>query len=187
MQICNLTTPAQIFHALRRQVLRPWRKPLVIMTPKGLLRAPSAVSTIKDLSDGGFQRVIPDGQVAPEKAKKVIICSGKVYYDLADARKSRGADDTAILRLEQLYPLDESLMRALEKFPKDIPALWVQEEPWNDGAWWYVNARLGDWFRKRFKSFGCVARDESASPATGSGASHKLEQARLLEAAFAST
>jgi 2-oxoglutarate dehydrogenase E1 component len=187
MQVCNLTTPAQIFHALRRQVLRPWRKPLVIMTPKGLLRAPSAVSTIKDLSEGTFQRVIPDAQVSPDKAKKILICSGKVYYDLADARKSRGADDVAIVRLEQLYPLDDTLLQAVEKFPKDIPVLWVQEEPWNDGAWWHVNARLGDWFRRRFKSFTCVARDESASPATGSGASHKLEQARLIEKAFAAS
>ncbi|MGZ5970950.1 MAG: 2-oxoglutarate dehydrogenase E1 component, partial [Polyangiales bacterium] len=187
MQVCNLTTPAQIFHALRRQVLRPWRKPLVIMTPKGLLRAPSAVSTIKDLSDGSFQRVIPDALVPPEKAKKLLICSGKVYYDLADARKTKNSDDVSIVRLEQLYPLDDTLLQAVEKYSRDIPVVWVQEEPWNDGAWWHVNARLGDWFRRRFKSFACVARDESASPATGSGASHKLEQARLIEQAFSAT
>jgi len=184
IQVCNLTTPAQVFHALRRQVLRPWRKPLVIMTPKGLLRAPSAVSTIKDLAEGSFQRVIPDATVAPEKVTRLLICSGKVYYDLADARKARGVDDVAILRLEQLYPLDDTLLSILEKYPRNIQVTWVQDEPWNSGAWWFVNARLGDWFRRRFEKFGCVCRDESASPATGSNAAHKLEQARLIEQAF---
>ncbi len=186
IQVCNLTTPAQVFHALRRQVLRPWRKPLVIMTPKGLLRAKQASSTIRDLADGSFQRVIPDvAQIPPEKVKKLLLCSGKVYYDLADARKARGADDVAIVRLEQLYPLDDQLQQALEKYPRGVQVRWVQEEPWNSGAWWHVNARFVDWFRSRFEKFGCVARDESASPATGSNASHKLEQARLIEQAFA--
>jgi len=185
IQVCNLTTPAQIFHVLRRQVLRPWRKPLVIMTPKGMLRAPNVTSTIKDLAEGSFQRVIGDSTVAPEKAKKLLLCSGRVYYDLAEARKTRGADDTAIVRLEQLYPLDDSLLQAIEKYPRNIQVNWVQDEPWNSGAWWFINSRLGDWFRRRFEKFNCIARDESASPATGSGNAHKLEQARLIEQAFA--
>ncbi len=184
IQVCNLTTPAQIFHVLRRQVLRPWRKPLVIMTPKGMLRAPNAVSTVKDLAEGSFQRVIPDLTVAPEKAKKLLLCSGRVYYDLADARKAKGADDVAIVRLEQLYPFDDALLQAIEKYPRNIQVNWVQDEPWNSGAWWFINARLGDWFRRRFEKFNCIARDESASPATGSLAAHKLEQARLIEQAF---
>jgi 2-oxoglutarate dehydrogenase E1 component len=194
IQVCNLTTPAQIFHALRRQVLRPWRKPLVIMTPKSNLRPAAGaqpgthmVSTIKELTEGSFQRVIPDVTVAPEKVKKLLLCSGKVYYDLNDARKARNAEDVAIVRLEQLYPLDDALLQAVDKFPRNIQVNWVQDEPWNSGAWWFVNARLGDWFRRRFEKFTCVARDESASPATGSGAAHKLEQARLIEQAFANT
>jgi len=185
IQVCNLTTPAQIFHALRRQVLRPWRKPLVIMTPKGMLRASAVVSTVKDLAEGAFQRVIGDPTVAPEKAKKLLLCSGRVYYDLADARKARNADDTAIVRVEQLYPLDDALLQAIDKYPRNIQVNWVQDEPWNSGAWWFINARLGDWFRRRFEKFNCIARDESASPATGSHAAHKLEQARLIEQAFA--
>jgi len=183
IQVCNLTTPAQIFHALRRQVVRPWRKPLVIMTPKGLLRDPRATSTIKDLSEGQFERVMPSQTVAPEKTKKVLLCSGKVYYDLADQRKKLGADDVAIVRLEQLYPLDDALLRALEKLPQGIPCTWVQEETWNGGAWWFVNARLGDWLRSRFQ-FRVVARDESASPATGSKKASDFEQKRLIEQAF---
>jgi 2-oxoglutarate dehydrogenase E1 component len=186
IQVCNLTTPAQIFHALRRQVLRPWRKPLVVMTPKGLLRAKQATSTIKDLTDAGFQRVIPDvTDLAPEKTRKLLLCSGKVYYDLADARKAKGADDVAIVRLEQLYPLDDALPKLLARYPRETHVTWVQEEPWNMGAWWYVDAHLGEMLRGRFAKVDCVARDESASPATGSNASHKLEQARLIERAFA--
>jgi 2-oxoglutarate dehydrogenase E1 component len=185
IQVVNPTTPAQIFHVLRRQVHRSWRKPLIVMTPKSLLRAPAATSTIGEFADGAFQRVIPDsGGADPAKVTKVLLCSGKLYYDLADARKKRGRDDVAIVRLEQLYPLDASLDRALAPFRDGIELKWVQEEPLNMGAWFFVNAHLGDAFRKRFQ-FSCATREESASPATGSKASHDVEQARLIERAFA--
>jgi 2-oxoglutarate dehydrogenase E1 component len=189
MQVVNPTTPAQIFHVLRRQVRRPWRKPLVVMTPKSLLRAPAATSTLKDFAEGAFQRVIPDVTGAePQKTKRVLLCSGKVYYDLVDAKKKRGADDVAIVRIEQLYPLGlekgGALDVALAPYADGTELIWVQEEPSNMGAWYYVNARLGDALRRRFR-FSCATREESASPATGSKASHDLEQARLLERAFA--
>src|SRR5690606_14186216 len=105
MQVVYPTTPAQIFHLLRRQVLRPIRKPLIVMSPKSLLRHPAAVSSLEDLTDGSFQRVIPDGSVDPSDVRRVLLTSGKVYYDLLAAREERGANDVAIVRLEQLYPL----------------------------------------------------------------------------------
>jgi 2-oxoglutarate dehydrogenase E1 component len=183
MQVCNLTTPAQLFHALRRQVHRKWRKPLVIMTPKSLLRAKAATSTLADLAEGSFQRVIPDvSGVDPKKVKKILLCTGKVYYDLAAAREARKADDVAIVRVEQMYPLDDALKTALASYPASAKLLWVQEEPWNMGGWFFVQARFPKVIGRAFD--GCVARDESASPATGSKASHDLEQKRLIERAF---
>src|SRR5262249_41194970 len=144
VQVCNLTTPAQLFHALRRQVLRPWRKPLVIMTPKSLLRVAATskgphrpVSTLRDLTEGRFQRVIPDDSgVDPASVKRFLLCSGKVYYDLAVAREARGARDVAILRLEQLYPLNEELIQAFAPYQDGTPIVWVQEEPRNHGPWY---------------------------------------------------
>ncbi|HHH30014.1 MAG TPA: 2-oxoglutarate dehydrogenase E1 component [Polyangiaceae bacterium] len=195
VQICNLTTPAQLFHVLRRQVVRTWRKPLVIFTPKSLLRAafsadgPRPTSTLKDLTDGRFQRVIPDDVVSPEKTRKVLLCTGKVYYDLARHRFEKSIDDVAILRLEQLYPLNHELPDALRPYADGTPLLWVQEEPWNFGAWFYVNAelrhQLGEVMPKSVSNLGVVARERSASPATGSKSSHNLEQERLVERAFA--
>src|SRR5690606_5527072 len=131
IQVCNLTTPAQLFHALRRQVLRPWRKPLVIFSPKSLLRHKEAVSTVDDLATGRFQRVIPDTQVDPAKATRVLLCSGKVYYDLLDARRKLGREDVAIVRLEQLYPINDELGRTLSAYKDGTRLLWVQEEPRN--------------------------------------------------------
>ena len=180
--VCNLTTPAQIFHALRRQVLRPLRKPLVIMTPKSFLRAKESV--VNDLVHGSFQRVIPDVAVDPKAVRKVLLCSGKVYWDLHAARAERKAMDVAIIRLEQLYPLSRSeLDAALAPYANGTPLFWVQEDPWNMGAWYFLCARLPGMLGGRFP-LGCVAREESASPATGSHASHKLEQSRLLDEAL---
>ena len=184
MQVCNLTTPAQFFHVLRRQMLRPWRKPLVVFTPKSLLRHPQAVSPLEDLSDGGFQRVIPS-KADPAKVKKILLCSGKVYYDLAEGRKVRSRDDVAIVRLEQLYPLNDAITKALAPYKDGTPLVWVQEEPRNMGAWYFIKARLRDVIGERLP-LTYVARAESASPATGSHASHQLEQKMLIEAAFAS-
>jgi 2-oxoglutarate dehydrogenase E1 component len=182
IQVCNLTTSAQIFHALRRQVLRPWRKPLIIMTPKGNLRL--ATSTIDDFANGAFQRVIGDTSgVDPADVKRILLCSGRVYYDLEKKRTELKASDVAIVRLEQLYPLNDAIVKALLPYKDGTPLVWVQDEPWNMGAWYQLNARLPQLLDRRFP-FSCVSRAESASPATGSHASHELEQQMLLEAAF---
>ena len=179
LQVVYPSTPAQMFHLLRRQVLRPWRKPLVVMTPKSLLRHPQAVSSLADLATGTFQRVIPDPEA--HKAKRILLCSGKVYYDLLAAR---GDDrNTAIIRLEQLYPLSErELEQALAPYHEDVPVVWVQEEPENMGAWRTLRTRFGYLFFGR--PFYGVYRPAAASPATGSGSAHKLEQADLMHAAF---
>jgi 2-oxoglutarate dehydrogenase E1 component len=184
MQVANLTTPAQIFHCLRRQVLRAYRKPLVIMSPKSLLRHPAAQSTLDDLANGSFQRIIPDSTVDPKAARRVILCSGKVYYDLAAARDVLKKNDVAIVRIEQLYPLQAAhVNEVLKPYKKGTDLVWVQEEPWNSGAWYFMNARLPRMLDGRFP-LRCVSRAESASPATGSHAAHKLEQERLIEEAL---
>lgn len=190
IQVCNLTTPAQLFHCLRRQIHRPWRKPLVIATPKSLLRVattasgPRPVSTIDDLVNGRFQRVIGDTTVDPTKVKKILLCSGKVYYDLAIAREQRGINDVAIVRLEQLFPYNHELNDALAGFADGTKLVWVQEEPINYGSWYYINCTLPQSVTSRFP-LSVVGRSPSASPATGSKASHTFEQSKLIEEAFA--
>jgi 2-oxoglutarate dehydrogenase E1 component len=183
MQVCQPTTPAQIFHLLRRQVLRPYRKPLVVFTPKSLLRSPAAASSIGDLETGRFLRVIGDPSVNPNDARRVLLCTGKVYYDLVESRKQRGIQNVAIIRLEQLYPLDSALDLELAKYAAGTELRWVQDEPWNMGAAWFIESRLGKKLRARF-GLEIVSRDESASPATGSHESHKLEQKMLADQAF---
>ncbi|CAN5169467.1 2-oxoglutarate dehydrogenase E1 component [soil metagenome] len=183
IQVVDLTTAAQFFHCLRRQVLRPWRKPLVVMTPKSLLRAKAASSHVEDLVSGSFQRVIPDTSVDASKVKRVLLCSGKVYYDLLDTRTKQGRTDVAIVRLEQLYPLDGNLSSALAPYQDGTKLVWVQDEPRNMGAWYFLNARVREFIGDRLP-LSVVCRAESASPATGSHASHLLEQKMLMEAAF---
>ena len=183
IQVCNLTTPAQVFHVLRRQVLRPLRKPLIVMTPKSLLRLPEAHSTLDELAEGSFRRVIGDDVVDPAKATKVLLCSGKVYYDLAKRRRETNREDVAIVRLEQLYPLNGAITEALRGFRDGTPLVWVQEEPRNMGAWYFMNSRLREVIGERLP-LSVAARPESASPATGSNASHHLEQKLLLDQAF---
>jgi len=184
IQVCNLTTPAQLFHALRRQVHRPWRKPLVIFTPKSLLRHKEAVSTAADLAEGTFQRVIADTETDPAKVKRVLLCSGKVYYDLLDTRRKLGRDDVAIIRLEQLYPINDELSRVLSAYKDGTRLVWVQEEPRNMGAWYFMNSNLTKIIGERLP-LSVVSRPAAASPATGSKASHDLEQKRLLDEALA--
>ena len=185
IQVCNLTTPANFFHALRRQVLRPWRKPLVIFTPKSLLRHPEAYSTLNDLATGGFQRVIADTSGKdPREINKVLLCTGKVFYDLEAMRKKLGRADVAILRLEQIYPLGDAVVQALAPYRDGTPLVWVQEEPRNSGAWYFLNANLPARIGGRLP-LSVVSRTASASPATGSKSSHDLEQKVLLEQAFA--
>lgn len=185
MQVCNLTSPAQLFHALRRQVLRPYRKPLVIMSPKSLLRLPAAASSLKELAEGSFQRIIADDEkVDPKKVKRIVLCSGKIYYELVAARRAQKRRDVAIVRIEQLYPLSGPLLReTLAPYADGTQLVWAQEEPWNMGAWYYIRARLPEMLEQRFP-LECVSRPESASPATGSMGAHKIEQARLIEDAL---
>jgi 2-oxoglutarate dehydrogenase E1 component len=182
IQVCNVSTPAQIFHMLRRQAKRTWRKPLIVMSPKSLLRHPECVSSLEDLSEGGFQRIIWDDW-ANKNAKRVLLCSGKVYYDLDAVRKKDDRKDVAIVRIEQLYPLkDAQLHEIAKRYPKAQP-VWVQEEHENMGA--CVHMRW-HWFRafKGENRLQWVCRPIAASPATGSPGRHKAEQDKLIEEAL---
>jgi len=184
IQITQPSTPAQMFHLLRQQGLRKWRKPLVVFTPKSLLRHPAAVSSLADLASGRFRPVLIDAVVQPATVSRVLLCSGKAYYELAAARTERGRQDVAIVRLEQFYPVDEvALADALDIYRPGTPVRWVQEEPGNMGAWRFLKVRWGDQLLGKFP-FSGVHRPDSASPATGSAAVHKREQAALMDAAF---
>ncbi|CAG2152256.1 2-oxoglutarate dehydrogenase E1 component [Cupriavidus plantarum] len=185
MQVCQPTTPAQIFHLLRRQMIRLFRKPLVIMTPKSLLRNKDAVSPLSDLAKGHFETVIPDHEeLNASKVKRVIMCSGKVYYDLVATRKERGATDTAIIRLEQLYPFPHKAVAAeLKKYSGATEILWCQDEPQNQGAWFFVQHYIMENMTEGQK-LGYAGRPASASPAVGYYAKHNEQQKALLEAAF---
>lgn len=184
IQIAQPTTPAQYFHLLRRQVLRPWRKPLIVFTPKSLLRHPLAVSTLDDCATGRFQRILPDQRELPETTSVVFLCTGKIYYELDQERRSRNRHDVAILRLEQLYPLtQQQLDDALSPYAADTPCVWIQDEPENMGAWRYLLTRFGRNLLGRYP-LSLISRSESASPATGSLNSHKLEHRRMMDDAF---
>ncbi|MFO0575152.1 MAG: 2-oxoglutarate dehydrogenase E1 component [Polyangia bacterium] len=183
MQVVYPTTPAQYFHLLRRQVLRPWRKPLVIMSPKSLLRLPAATSPLGDLSTGSFRCVLGDPQADPKQVRRIIICTGKVYYDLVEHRKKHGHADTAIVRLEQLYPLRTSELNAeLDRFGSADEIIWVQEEPANMGALGFIAPRL--YALAGSRRVRLCSRLENASPATGSYKAHVLEHQQLLSEAF---
>jgi len=184
IQLIFPTTPAQYFHCLRRQVLRRWRKPLVIMTPKSLLRHPRVASELADCATGHFQRILPDTSIDAAACRRVLLCTGKVYYELLQAREKRERQDVAIVRIEQLYPLRmEELIAALRGYSDGTPVCWVQEEPANMGAWNYVKTNASERLLERFP-FRHVARPASASPATGSSRTHKLEQDELIDEAF---
>ena len=141
-------------------------------------------TTFDELANGSFRRVIPDASVEARDVKKVLLCTGKVFYDLEAARKKQGRTDVAILRLEQIYPLSEALVQALAPYKDGTPLVWVQEEPRNSGAWYFINANLRNHIGDRLP-LSVVSRAASASPATGSKASHELEQKLLIEQAFA--
>jgi 2-oxoglutarate dehydrogenase E1 component len=181
MQVCNLTTPAQYFHLLRRQILAPFRKPLVLMTPKSLLRHPMAVSDLEAMTTGGFDSVLDDPD-KPLKAARVVICSGKLYYQLLKARAERSGTDTAIIRLEQFYPFPEAdLTRLLKRYPEASTWIWAQEEPQNMGGWEFVRPRIEAIIGKRPDY---VGRDPSASPATGFPAIYRAQQEGITTALF---
>ncbi len=181
VQIVYPTTPAQIFHVLRRQVHRKWRKPLIVMTPKEMLRMRNAVSPMSDLATGTFRRVLPDALDRPaSEVRQIVLCSGKIYYELADRREELQRNDIAILRLEQLYPVPErELEQLLSNYPEGTPVVWAQEEPENMGAWRFLRVLWGEAIFRRYPFTG-VARPASASPATGSHKSHDIEQNEIL-------
>jgi 2-oxoglutarate dehydrogenase E1 component len=185
MQVAQPTSAAQIFHLLRRQMIRPFRKPLVIMTPKSLLRNKEAASSLTDLARGEFQTVIADGSAADaKKVKRIVLCSGKVYYDLAATRKDREIDDMVILRIEQLYPFPhKTLAGEFKKYPNAAEVMWVQDEPQNQGAWFYVQHHLLENMSDGQK-LGYAGRAASASPAVGYYAMHNEQQKALLDQAF---
>jgi 2-oxoglutarate dehydrogenase E1 component len=183
IQVCNLTTSAQYFHVLRRQMKRNFVKPLIIMTPKSLLRADFASSRAEEFTSGGFEEVLGSPKVGPaEKMERVILCSGKVYYDLLNYRDAQKIDNAAIIRVEQLYPLAEKKLRAMIKpYPKTAKLVWCQEESQNMGAWSFIEPRL----RKLFgREIAYAGRNASASPAVGALAIHKREQACVIAEAF---
>ena len=180
MQVCNLTTPAQLFHVLRRQMMRERKLPLIIMTPKSLLRHKRAVSTVHDFTHGHFEEILDDPN-PPKKAKKLILCSGRVYYDLLEKREEECIDDTAIVRVEQFYPVNVPLLQRICGQYPDARINWVQEEPKNMGAWFFMAPIIIDELGRSPKY---VGRAPAASPATGSLALHRLEQRDLLEIAF---
>ncbi len=183
-QVCVPSTPAQMYHLLRRQVRRPWRKPLVVMTPKSLLRNPACISPLDDLASGRFQRIIPDPSGTVRGIKRILLCAGKMYYDLDAERREQKREDVAIIRIEQLYPLHPADLNAvLEKYETDTPVLWVQEEPENMGAWRRMKGKFGERLFGRFP-FTAASRPASASPATGSAHSHRNEQKSIISVAF---
>ncbi len=184
MQVVQPTTPAQVFHLLRRQMIRLFRKPLVILTPKSLLRHKEAVSDLHELARGGFQTVIPEtaSDLDPKKIKRVIVCSGKVYYELRTARGDR--EDTAILRLEQLYPFPhKAFSNELKKYPHATEIVWCQDEPQNQGAWFQIQHNLLENLDDTQK-LSYAGRPASASPAVGYYAKHNEQQKALIQSAF---
>ncbi len=188
MQVCTPTTPAQIFHLLRRQAIRPLRKPLVVMSPKSLLRHRKAVSSLEDLANGGFQTVIGDAAVKdPQKVKRLVLCGGKVFYDLDDKREADGRDDVAIVRIEQLYPFPEArLAEVIGQYRNLEKVVWCQEEPQNQGAWYCSQHHMRNVLKqhdaKLYLEY--AGRPPSASPAAGYTSLHAKEQAKLVNDAF---
>jgi 2-oxoglutarate dehydrogenase E1 component len=180
MSVLNCTTPANFFHALRRQLHRPFRKPLIVFTPKSLLRHPRCTSPMKDFTQGSFLELIDDNSSNPDKVTKVLLCSGKIYYELLERKEKDQAGHIAIVRLEQFYPLPADQLKKLkEKYKKAKNWIWIQEEPVNMGAWSYL-LRVAS----PIIPVTVVSREESASPATGSYKTHEREQRKLIDEAF---
>ena len=188
IQVAQPTTPAQMFHLLRGQVLRSMRKPLIVMTPKSLLRLPAAASPLDELAVGRFHRLLHDEVAEPAGVTRALMCSGKIYYELAEERAKRGASHVAIIRIEKLYPWWPKLVaESIVKYPRLAELMWVQDEPSNMGAGPFVTPRLEAVLHEREGgkvAFESISRIESASPATGSHKAHVLEQQQILKAAF---
>lgn len=188
MEVCVPSSAAQIFHLLRRQALRKQRKPLIVLTPKSLLRHKDASSPLAELSTGAFRRVIGEvDALDPKKVQRVILCAGKVYYELLAARREKKIQDIAIVRLEQLYPFPKDLLTTeLAKYPKATEIVWCQEEPRNQGAWYWIASRqhLDNSLSTNKQKTLLVARPASSSPAVGYLTKHVAQQKTLIESAF---
>ena len=188
IQVVVPSTPAQIFHLLRRQAMRPLRKPLVIMSPKSLLRHKEAISTLEELANGEFQNVIPETEdVNPKDVKRLVLCSGKVYYDLIDRRRTEELKHVAIVRIEQLYPFPEKeLLAAISSYTNLEGTVWCQEEPMNQGAWYssqhHMRRVVHEMNPKLYLDY--AGRDASASPAAGYMALHLEQQEQLIKDAL---
>ncbi|QBF26012.1 2-oxoglutarate dehydrogenase E1 component [Pseudomonas tructae] len=188
VQVCVPTTPAQIYHLLRRQVIRPLRKPLIVLTPKSLLRHKLAISTLEDLAEGSFQTVIPEiDTLDPKNVTRLVLCSGKVYYDLLEKRRAEGREDIAIVRIEQLYPFPEDdLVEILAPYTQLKDVVWCQEEPMNQGAWYSSQHHMRRILTRHNKDLVLeyAGRDASAAPACGYASMHAEQQEKLLQDAF---
>src|SRR5690606_5935146 len=189
MQVVVPSTPAQMFHMLRRQMLRSLRKPLIVMTPKSLLRHEQSVSRLEDLTGGGFAAVIDEiDDLVPSQVHRVVFCSGKVYYDLLKARREAGQKDVALVRIEQLYPFPTQAYEAvLRRYPQARQIVWCQEEPQNQGAWYQIRHRLEAPLQKDRQTLLYAGRQHAAAPATGIAKIHDTEQRELVDAALNAT
>jgi len=181
IQVANITTPANFFHLLRRQLYREFRKPLIVFSPKSLLRHPKCISPLTDLAKGGFRELIDDNSANPERVKKVVFCTGKIYYDLLEEKEKIGTNDTALVRIEQLHPFPHKQVRKiLNRYSLANDLIWAQEEPSNMGAWIYIQQQAQD------IGLRLVARPASGSPATGSPEFHTIRQQKIIEKTFSS-
>ncbi len=185
MQVCVPSTPAQCFHMLRRQMLRPLRKPLIVMTPKSLLRHRLSVSKLDELSRGGFQDLIPEVEAfEDDQVERVVFCSGKVYYDLVERRRAEGLGHVALVRLEQLYPFPiQEYARTIQRYGNVRDVVWCQEEPQNQGAWYQIRHRLQEALAAHHNLY-YAGRPGAAAPASGIYALHAKQQEVLVEAAL---
>jgi 2-oxoglutarate dehydrogenase E1 component len=185
MQVCTPTTPAQMFHLLRRQVIRNFRKPLIVMTPKSLLRHKLAVSPLDDLINGSFHVVIPEiDSIDPKKVSKIVLCCGKVYYDLLQMRRDRQLSQVAIVRIEQLYPFPQAALTAeLNKYPHAKEIVWCQEEPQNQGVWFASQHNIKECLNAK-QTLVYAGREQAAAPAVGSASLHAQQQNALVEEAL---
>jgi 2-oxoglutarate dehydrogenase E1 component len=178
MVVANPTTPANFFHLLRRQVIWPFRKPCIVFSPKSLLRHPAVISPVKEFTEGTFREVLDDSQVNAKEVTRVVMCSGKIYYDLLEAQQKRKTKDTAVVRLEQLHPFPEKQVKAILKKYKAEKVVWTQEEPANMGCWSYIQRMMPK------VQVELVSRKASASPSTGYSKIHKIEQEKIINQAF---
>ncbi len=185
MQVCNVTTPSQYFHLLRRQIKYSMQKPLIIMTPKSLLRLPEARSPKENFLNGKFEEFLDDNSIQNyDKIERLILTSGKVYYDLLKFREKNNLTDAAIIRIEQYYPFEKNKLASIfKRYKKAKKILWVQEEPRNMGAWTFLSGRISELLTPS-QTLICKSRNESASPANGSAKITTQEQIELVKSAF---